>query len=325
MQMAKLKHAARRVLLATIVLAAIAGLWWFWYTHRNYGALFESRAGHMVETERSFVSESNSVRLYDQVVTSNTGLQSAMRISIPADLDGMPVPSAHKVPALLLTAGLHTGKEAVSLIPPRTDMVVMALDYGWTGEFDVSTFSNMKRDLGQLRATTMDAVPRALLALDSLCTDPMVDRDRITVVGVSYGSYVALPAAALHPEVDELILVQGGARIGPTIAGNARLWKTPLPAPVAGWIGAMMFVPFDPVRWARRLEQKRFTMMASRNDEQIPTDALTAVFDASPSPHKEFIWMDAPHVAPDADAIIQLISRNIVEHLDKTHLPSPAP
>jgi hypothetical protein len=315
----------RRLILTSIVVTLVTSLCWFWYTHRNYGSIFQDRAGAPIGYERTFLSESNGVRQYDVTIFGRTGLRASARLSIPADLDPPLTPHTAKVPALLLAAGLQTGREAVSLIPPQTNMIVMALDYGWSGEFDISTLSNTKRDMGRLRATTMDAVPRALLALDGLRSEPSVNPDQLIVVGVSYGSYVALPAAALHPDVDELILVQGGARIGPTIAGNTAHWKSSLPAPLAAWIGETIFVPFDPIRWARRIDRQRFTMMASRLDDQMPTAALTDVFDASPSPRKELIWIDAPHVAPKADEIISLLSSNIVEHIKKTYPTTAAP
>jgi hypothetical protein len=309
----------RRLILTVAVTTLITAIWWFWYTHRNYKAIFANRAGSFVAVERTFVSESNGVRLYDLVIVSNTGLRTQGRISVPARLDPPSLPADRKVPAILLAAGLHTGKQSIDHIPSRSDMVVMAIDYGWTGEFDISTLSNMKRVLSQLRATTMDAVPRALLALDLLSSEQSVNTNQIAVVGVSYGSYVAIPAAAIHPVVDELILVQGGAEIGPTIASNAARWNMPLPAFMAGWLGNVLFVPFDPHRWMSRLDQRRLTMIASRDDNQMPTDALTRVFNAAPGSSNQFVWIDAPHVAPDAVDIISLLSSNIVQHLDKTY------
>lgn len=314
----------KRLILTGIVCGLIASIWWFWYTHRNYKAIFDNRAGSIIGHERTFVSESNGVRLYDVVISSNTGLRTRARMSVPAHLDPPLSAADRKVPAILLAAGLHTGKQAIDLIPSRPDMVVMAIDYGWTGEFDISTLSNMNRDLTHLRATTMDAVPRALMALDLLCSESAVNTNQVVMIGVSYGTYVAIPSAAIHPEVDELILVQGGAEIGPTIAGNAAHWNTPLPAFLAGWLGELLFVPFDPHRWMPRLDQRRLTMMASRDDHQIPAQSLTRVYEAAPGSSNQFIWIEAPHVAPDASEIITLLSSNIVQHLNKTYsLPSP--
>jgi hypothetical protein len=93
----------------------------------------------------------------------------------------------------------------------------------------------------------------------------------------------------------------------------------PLPAFMAGWLGNVLFVPFDPHRWMSRLDQRRLTMIASRDDNQMPTDALTRVFNAAPGSSNQFVWIDAPHVAPDAVDIISLLSSNIVQHLDKTY------
>jgi len=316
----------RRVVLAAILLAAGLGIWWFWYTHRNYGRLFEMRAGQVLNLERQFVSETNGIRLYDLDILSSSGLRASARIAVPSQLDSIFVGPSQQVPAILLTAGLHTGKEAVNLIPPQTNIIVMAVDYGWSGEFDISTLGNMKRDLGALRATTMEAVPRALLALDALASEPAVNTNQILAVGVSYGSYVSLPAAALHPAVDGLILVQGGGEIGPTIAGNREMWNSPLPAPLAGWIGEIVFAPFDPCRWTHRLGSRDFTMMASRHDDQMPVDALERVYrSATTTGTKQFIWIDTPHVAPDDDEVIAVLASNIVAHINREYAPGGPP
>jgi pimeloyl-ACP methyl ester carboxylesterase len=221
---------------------------------------------------------------------------------------------ADKLPAVLVAAGLVTGERVIDLVGERDDMVMVAVDYGWEGEFSVRTVGETLRMLRGLKAVGDDAVPRLLLGIDALMREPTVDTNRVVIVGVSFGSYFAIPAAALDQRVSRLILVQGGGEMGSVIAASAPMWKASLPPRVLAWIGETAFRPLEPERWIGRIAPRQVTFIASRTDPQFPVAAVERVYRLSGEP-KELIWHDTPHVAPKAADIIAELARVVIEQL----------
>jgi len=295
----------KRLVVAT--LATGAGFWW-WHTRRDCGPVFLARKGQLIETRRQPVAVSDNTTTVELQLRSETGLTARGRLRTPR--------RAGRYPAVLLAVGLHTGAKVMDLIGDYDDLVVLALDYGWDERFDVRTLPVLWRVLHRMRAVSLDAVPRQLLGLEVLAGEPAVDPARLNVVGVSYGAYIALPAAVLEPRVSRLILAQGGGAIGPTIAANAPLWDAALPPRAAGWLAEQLYAPFRPERWIGRLAPRPVTFIASRQDATLPVAAVERVFARAGEP-KELLWRDLPHVGPDAEEIVAALAGAVVAELRK--------
>ncbi len=287
--------------------AACTGLL-VWELMRDYGPTFIHRKGKLVATDRRLVATTTKSSVYDLTLQSDTGPRVDARMRVPA--------REGKLPGVLLTVGLGTGKRVIDLIEERDDMVLLAVDYDWGEQFDVTTARKLCQTLWTMRVTSAESVPHALLGLEFLAGEPNVDANRIAVVGVSYGTYIALPAAVLEPRVGRLILVQGGGDIGATIAANAPVWKSSVSPRLAGWLGDVVFRPFQPRRWIGRVAPRQVTFIASRTDPTLPVAAIEAVYAQAGEP-KELVWHDTPHVGPDAANIIAELSRVVIEELGK--------
>jgi dienelactone hydrolase len=286
-------------------LSAAGGFWW-WYSTRDYATEFLQRRGRLVEAQRIVVNHGARTTTWDLTLLGDRGLRVNARLRVP-DRDG-------QFTAVLLAAGLETGQRVIDLIEEQDDLVMIAMDYGWTAEFDVTTVPKMTHTLRRLKAVTAECVPKLLLGLEQLAREPKANPERIVVVGVSYGSYFALPAAALEPRVSRLILVQGGGEIGASIAANTGRWQAPLPPRAAGWLGEALLLPFQPERWIGRVAPRPVTFIASRTDPQFPAGVIEDMFARAREP-KELIWHDTPHVDPDAAAIIAELSRVVLDQI----------
>jgi dienelactone hydrolase len=290
---------------AIVVAAAVSG-WWTWYSKRDYASVFLQRKGRLENEQRIVERVTSKTTLSKLAFTSDTGLRAEARLRVPN--------RAGNFTGVLLAVGLETGERVLDLVAERDDMVMLAVDYGWEGEFDVKTLWQTERSLRRLKTVSDDAVPRLLLALDYLAHHSKVDTNRIFVVGVSFGSYFAIPASALDPRVSRLILVQGGGDMGTVIAASAPMWKASLPPRVLAWIGEAAFCPFEPERWIGRIAPRQVTFIASRTDPQFPVAAVERVYRLAGEP-KELIWHDTPHVAPKAADIIAELARVVIEQL----------
>ena len=295
-----------RLLVATVTAVATCVGWWIWYSKRDYAALFLQRKGRL-ETEQPTVERVTEKTTLTKIeLTSDSGLRAEARLRVPK--------RAGKFPGVLLAVGLETGERVLDLVAERDDMVMLAVDYGWEGEFNLRTLRQTQRSLRRLKTVSNDAVPRVLLALDVLARDPAVDTNRLVIVGVSFGSYFAIPAAALDPRVIRVILVQGGGEMGAVIAASAPFWKAALPPRALAAVGETMFLPLRPERWVGRVAPRRMTFIASRTDPQFPIAAVERVYRLAGEP-KELVWHDTPHVGPNTAEIIAELSRMVIEQL----------
>jgi hypothetical protein len=277
-----------------------------WNWMRDYGSLFLRRKGTLLQVRRQLVASTARTNLYELHLTSDTGLEVNARLRVPV--------RPGRYPALLVAAGLHTGEHVIDLVEEQDKLVLMGIDYGWKGEFELMTLPNTIRALLRFRAVSNDAVPRMLLALEALVREEAADPARLIVLGVSYGSYHGLATAALEPRVSRLILLQGGGEIGPVIAANAPLWKSPLPPGLTGWLGKTLLTAFEPARWIGRVAPRRVTFIASRHDPQFPVASVERVFALAGEP-KELVWHDAQHVAPSATEIIHELTHVVLQQL----------
>jgi pimeloyl-ACP methyl ester carboxylesterase len=299
-----------RLLVASISAAATCVSWWVWYSKRDYAAVFLQHKGQLGSERRTIERVTSKTTLSKIGITSDSGLRAEVRLRVP-NREG-------KWPAVLLAVGLETGERVLDLVAERDDLVMLAVDYGWEGEFDVRTLRQTQRSLRRLKTVSSDAVPRLLLALDVLVRERTVDTNRLVVVGVSFGSYFAIPAAALDPRVSRVILVQGGGEMGAVIAASAPFWKAALPPRALATVGETMFLPLQPERWIGRVSPRRVTFIASRTDPQFPVAAVEQVYRLAGEP-KELVWHDTPHVAPNAAEIIAELSRVVIEQLGGGH------
>lgn len=301
----KRRGVSRLLLLLAVAVATGAG-GWNWYAHRDYGAVYRRAKGRLVTVQPQKVARTDRTTTYDLRLESDTGLQTEARIRVP-NADG-------KFPAVVLTVGLGTGKRVVELLDETDDFVLLAVDYSWREQFDVTSLGKIVRTLGRLRTLSDASVPRLLLAVDYLAREPLVDPARISVVGVSYGTYYALPVAAVDTRVRQVILVQGGGAIAPTLTANARGWHAPGPPRLWGAVGAAVFLPFEPERWVGAITPRRVTFIASRTDPMLPAAAVTATYERAGEP-RALLWHDTPHVAPHAEDIIRELSRVVLPQL----------
>ena len=295
----------RLLLVALVAVAAIAAAW-LWHFHRDYAAQFLARRGRLTDNRQQLIAATARTTTFDVWLHGDGGLEVDARMRVP-NRDG-------KYAGVLLAVGLETGRRVIDLLEEHDNLVELAVDYGWQGEFDITSVPKFARTAGRMRTLSMEAVPRLLLALEFLARQPQVDTNRIVVVGVSYGSYLATPAAALEPRVSRLLLVQGGGTIREVTAATARRWRSPLPPRMTGWFCETVFTAFEPERWIGVVAPRKVTFIASRADPDFPVTAVERVYAAAGEP-KELVWHDTPHVAPDAAEIIGELSRVVLQEL----------
>lgn len=165
----------------------------------------------------------------------------------------------------------------------------------------------------------MKTIPSMLLALDYLTAYPNVDTNDVAVATVSFGTFVGVPVAVLHPKVNRLIVVQGGGDIAAIVSANAERLEMPLPPKISGWLGELFLLLFEPNRYIADLSPRQLLMVSSPGDLLFPDESARSLYDHAKEP-KEIIWHTSKHVMPGAHDIVKELTDIVVEKVYKERL-----
>jgi hypothetical protein len=188
-------------------------------------------------------------------------------------------------------AGAKTSDAILRLIPPKDDLVVVAVQYPWTPPRTLLERVRMPYDVRQAAYRT---VAGGILAVDYLVRDERLDANRILLLGASLGSIFATIHGAIDARVPQVVLVHGGADLSTTL--NAAMPRVPRwLRPAAVRVARIPIDTFDPAHYVARISPRRLLVIAARDDQQFPAAAVLAFFDRARQP-KELRWTNTRHV-----------------------------
>jgi hypothetical protein len=199
-------------------------------------------------------------------------------------------------PAALLCVGIETGKEVIAMIEGHHNVILMAVDYPFEGEWNFSGWAAVGT-VFRLRSMAVRTIPLLLNCLDWLFQQPEVNKNDVSVVAVSFGVFTGLPAAVIEQRVCRLVVVQGGGSLSTVIAHNAQRWGSPLPPTLSGWLGGAILAPFEPTKYVAYLSPRQLIMINGEEDSFFPAESARRLFDAAREP-KEIAWHKSDHIMP---------------------------
>ncbi len=144
-----------------------------------------------------------------------------------------------------------------------------------------------------------------------------LDRDRVGIVGVSLGSFVAQVAAGADGSFHRCCFVLGGGSIADAIYSGGRETRAAAALLEArGWTRervAALLDPVEPLSQAKGIARESVLMLNCREDEVVPRDSVVRYWEALGRP--EIIWYDGNHYGMK-DHIFDVLGR-ITAHLAK--------
>jgi predicted esterase len=292
------------------VVAAAAGVW---YARRDHSRVVARRSGSIARVEtlaQGTTGDGTAVR--DLRLTSDRGLRFVARVREPAPAGAEPAIGARR-PAILLLAGLETGKQAVDLVSAPAGTVTMSIDYPFEVP-EALTRTHFLLAVPAIRNAVYDACGAGCLALRYLASREDVDPNRIFVVGVSFGAFIAPIVTAGVPVADALVIVQGGGDLRKVLEVNLPYVGVERFSGAISRLGAVLLHPFEPTRWVGRMSPRRFILISSTDDERIPRACVTALYDAAGDP-KEMVWLETVHIHPTDDALIEAVAEEVERRL----------
>ncbi len=264
---------------------------------------FLDRKGEIAEMVLTPISETAATRTVDFFLRSTRGDSISGRMRIPQGK------GPH--PAALLCVGIETGKDIIAMIEEGEHVLLMAVDYPFEGEYDFSGWAALGTTF-RLRSMAFRTVPLLMNCLDWLFEQPTVNRSDVTVVGVSFGVFTAIPAAVVDQRVSRLVVVEGGGELSTVIAHNARRWGAPVPSWLAGWLGGAILAPFEPNKYIPHLAPRFLFMISGEGDSFFPRTSAESLFEAARQP-KEIYWHTSDHAMPGDRERIRELTRIVVK------------
>jgi dienelactone hydrolase len=315
LQEEEMKRAGLFLVRVVVLVAGIAVVGALYYSHRDYGALFQERRGHLTGVE---VVQRGTDSLGERswiTLRSSSGLEVVCGARCP-------VPAGRRYPAVIVLGGKATGKDAVDYALEVKDVVVAAVDYPYEARpsYTVATFL---RDVPALRTAMFEMFPSVMLVMDYLRTRPDVDSSRIVMLGYSFGAPFVPCVAAHERRFAAAAMVYGGGDLRSLIAHNVGRYQGGVVSASAGMLAGFLLGPVEPMKYAGKISPIPLVMINGTEDEQIPRENTERFFAAAGEP-KVLRWIESRHVHPRNPELTRTILSTLSTELRRLGvLPDP--
>jgi dienelactone hydrolase len=228
----------------------------------------------------------------DVALEAADGRAVRIAISLPAEA------SAERLPVVILTGGLRTGREALEHVPDLGRNAVVSYEYPLDEDHWRRGFLPLQVVAARNAAL---AVPGQLAALVRwVRARPWADPGRVSLVGVSLGALVlpaAQRAAAAHGErLGPSILAYGGTGLFDILRANLAEDR-PWVGYGAAWLASLALRALEPAAHLPQLKGE-FLLINGQGDPRIPARSAAELHRLTPEP-KEVRVLGAGHF--DAD------------------------
>ena len=269
------------------------------------------RAGTLARSEERFVEESGGHMHFEVTLESSTGIRTKGFLKSPSG-GGM-----H--PALLVLGGVRTGRKTLEHIGYTKDIVMLALDYPYEGKTSRMSTGEFLGSVPRIRRAVLDTAPAAKAAVDYLIEREEVDPGRIIVIGGSLGAFFVPVHAAIDDRPAAAVMIYGAGDIQSILAASHDMPR--LVARPAGWLGAVLLSPIEPLKYAHLISPRPLLMISGRNDERIPERCSRLLHEATGFP-KTVLWIDAGHVTVREEEFHTLVGGILIDWLVENELVS---
>ncbi len=279
----------------------------------------EVRGGYAPATPMETLDRDASVATLLRL-NSRSGSPTTAWLRVPRDLDP-------DYDILLTYVGHQAGRRILDLVPERSDVVLVGMQYA--AEYRRDTWQQKLGLPGMLRRATLDTVSGGMLALAEL-ENRGFDLDRLTVMGVSLGSFFAVLHGAYDERIPRVLVIHGGSNLRWILTSYFGERGQPWTGRLAGGLAYLFLDPLDSVHHVARISPRELTMIAARGDGAFPESSAHELYAAARAP-KAIVWTDGSHVRssrPDiiADLVVQidLFLDGGLEFDESESLPAPA-
>lgn len=255
--------------------------------------------GYSPDAPLNFVQrEARDTTLYHRVEFTFDGMPGEPVPTIMAQPLDQPGP----FPTLIFLHGIGQKKEFLDEIAEpfvKEGYAIVCFDQLMQGERSVDDKDFLTQALEFRRRAAATVIDTRRL-VDYLDTRSDVIKDRIFLLGASYGAITGSTVAAFDTRIKAALLCYGGGDIRKLIdsemIGDAVGPAMPLLQEIAAWYMA----PADPVRYVAKISPRPVLFQAGKRDRLVPPASSEALIAAAKEP-KDVIWYDSDHIGFDKD------------------------
>jgi pimeloyl-ACP methyl ester carboxylesterase len=299
------------IILAIVILAEAIYIAGEIYMSVDHSESFRERAGRLARSAEQLVGDSSAHMEFEVTLESTTGIKTNGFLKAP--------PGGGLHPALLVLGGVRTGRKTLEYIGYTKDIVMLALDYPYEGKTGNMSLWEFLGSVPRIRRAVLDTAPAARIAVDYLLERDDVDPGRIIVIGGSLGAFFVPAHAAIDDRPAAAVMIYGAGDIQSILAAShdmPRLVSRP-----AGWLGAVLLSPVEPLKYAHLIGPRPVLMISGRYDERIPERSSRLLHEAASFP-KTVLWIDKGHVTVREEEFHTLISGLLIDWLVENELVS---
>jgi dienelactone hydrolase len=308
------------VVLGGVGLVLAAGLGWAFYEGSPSG--LERRKGRLQQVTPASVGSDSVSDLFDITLRSSSG--SVVRTMLRIPRRGSP-----PYPGVVLVGGMELGRRVAALSgldAIARYAIIISPDYPIQVEPRSLEGLGLVTAGPRLRSAAFDLVAQVGLQVDYLLSRRDVARDRIFLVGSSFGAPAVVIAGGVDRRPAAVVALYGGGNIAGLVTHVLRLGSgdtiSPWQAAMAGRALALLLVPLEPTRYAARISPRPVLMVNGASDSLIPRSNVDALYEAAREP-KDILWVRGEHVQPGETELIGAVSGWIAAWLAKRGLLPP--
>lgn len=300
-------------LIVTTITAAICLIRYF---TRDYRKFFIRTKGSIVNITSEPIAENSSFKTEHFQIETSGGFKLNGYLKIPVQTTG-------KYPMFIILGGLFTGKDVIGLvddIPDTEPVITLSIDYPYEGEKRLSWYKLILA-LPAIRRAALNCVRGILLSVDMLSNRKEVNPDRIYLVGISFGAFFGMAAAACDSRIKSVASLYGGGKIDKLATVNLP-FKLGVINNLIGKIAQWIALPVEPLQYAKYISPRPLLVVGGSDDEKFPRDCAQSLYDCAGNP-KDILWFESKHVEPEKNDLTLELTRTVVNWMKKRGILKP--
>ncbi|MCP4724586.1 MAG: hypothetical protein GY863_06105 [bacterium] len=275
-----------------------------WYLVRDNRKRFIRSKGHIDNIEKEIIEETDKYILEHFTLKASGGFSLNGYIKSPPE-------KKEKLPAVILLGGLFSGKMVVDFVdfnPVDTPVFMISTDYPYEGEKRLKWWQIIFA-VPRIRKAAFNSISGIFLTIDMLEQIDFIDKDRIYLTGVSFGSFFCIAAAACTQKIKSVASIYSGSKIEKLVEANLP-YKMKLFNKTVGILVKLLVYPLEPLHYVQDISPRPFLVMGGADDERFPVKYTEKLYDKANDP-KDLIWIKSNHMEPQKTELISQLTKEV--------------
>ncbi|MFC1493443.1 alpha/beta hydrolase family protein [candidate division KSB1 bacterium] len=285
-------------------LAAVFIVQFVWYLVRDNRKRFIRSKGHIVNIEKEILEETEQFLLEHFTIKASGGFNLNGYIKSPPA-------KKEKLPAVILLGGLFSGKMVVDFVdfhPLETPVFMVSTDYPYEGEKRLKWWQIIFA-IPRIRKAAFNSISGIFLTIDMLEQMEYIDKEKIYLTGVSFGSFFCIAAAACTRKIKCVASIYSGSKIEKLVEVNLP-YKIKLFNKIVGIFAKLLAYPLEPLHYVQDISPRPFLVMGGADDERFPVKYTELLYNKANEP-KDIIWIKSNHMEPERTELISQLTREV--------------